>query len=233
MDRIDKVICNQLGYTRKETKRILHKKRVEVNGNIIVDSDYKVDIEKDKITIDNKPLEVKEYVYLILNKPKGYVSATKDNKDKTVLELVPEEYLHRDLFPAGRLDKDTTGLMIITDDGVFAHEILSPKKHIKKSYLVVIDNKITEKMVKDFSKGIELKEGLTKPAELKILESNTGIVTLTEGKYHQIKRMFLKEGSKVIELKRICMGNLCLPEDLTEGEIRELTKEELSQIKLK
>ncbi len=233
MDRIDKVICNQLGYTRKETKRILHKKRVEVNGNIIVDSDYKVDIEKDKITIDNKPLEVKEYVYLILNKPKGYVSATKDNKDKTVLELVPEEYLHRDLFPAGRLDKDTTGLMLITDDGVFAHEILSPKKHIKKSYLVVIDNKITEKMVKDFSKGIELKEGLTKPAELKILESNTGIVTLTEGKYHQIKRMFLKEGSKVIELKRICMGNLCLPEDLTEGEIRELTKEELSQIKLK
>ena len=231
MERIDKIICSQKGFTRKEVKRILHKKRVEVNNQVIVDSDYKVDLEKDKITIDQKEVQIKEYVYYILNKPKGYVSATKDNKDKTVLELVPEEIRHRNLFPAGRLDKDTTGLMLITDDGVFAHEILSPKKHVKKSYLVIIDQEMTQDMVDHFQKGIPLKEGLTKPAELKIIGEKTGIVTLTEGKYHQIKRMFLKENSKVVELKRMKMGNLSLPEDLEEGQCRECTEEELRLIK--
>lgn len=231
MDRIDKIICNQTGYTRKEVKRILHKKRVEVNGQVIVDSDYKVDLGKDRITIDHEELQIKEYVYFILNKPKGYVSATKDNKDITVLELVPEEYRHRDLFPAGRLDKDTTGLMLITDDGKFAHEILSPKKHVKKSYLVTIDQMMTQDMVDHFKKGIFLKEGLTKPAELEIIDEHTGIITLTEGKYHQIKRMFLKEDSVVLELRRIKMGNLSLPKDLEEGNCRECTKEELKLIK--
>ena len=233
MDRIDKVICNQLGYTRKETKRLLHKKRVEVNGNIVVDSDYKVDIEKDDIKIDNQKLEIKEYVYLVLNKPKGYVSATKDNKDKTVLELVPEEYRHRDLFPAGRLDKDTTGLMLITDDGVFAHEILSPKKHVQKTYLVTIDIPLTKDMQDGFLKGVELKDGVCKASSLEILDTYQGKVILTEGRYHQIKRMFGMYQAKVLELKRLGMGNYFLPKDLPEGEIRELTKEELSKIKMK
>ena len=231
MDRIDKIIYRQAGYTRKEVKRILHKKRVEVNNQVIVDSDYKVDIEKDKITIDKEELQIKEYVYLILNKPKGYVSATKDNKDSTVLELVPEEYRHRDLFPAGRLDKDTTGLMLITDDGKFAHEILSPKKHVKKSYLVTIDQKMNDNMIEHFKKGILLKEGITKPAELEIIDEHTGIITLTEGKYHQIKRMFLKENSVVTDLKRIKMGNLSLPKDIEEGFCRECTEQEFKLIK--
>lgn len=231
MDRIDKVICNQLGFTRKEVKRILHKKRVEVNGQIIVDSDYKVDLEKDNIKVDNQKIEIKEYVYLVLNKPKGYVSATKDNKDKTVLELVPEKYLHRDLFPAGRLDKDTTGLMLITDDGVFAHEILSPKKHVPKTYLVEIDIPLTKEMQEGFQRGVVLKDGVCKASSLEIIDTYQAKVTLTEGRYHQIKRMFGAYQAKVLELKRLSMGKFTLPIDLNEGEIRELTKEELSLIK--
>ena len=186
---------------------------------------------KDKILIDEKELIIKKNIYLILNKPKGYVSATKDFKDKTVLDLVPKEYQHRNLFPAGRLDKDTTGLMLITDDGEFSHNILSPKKHIKKIYEVTIDIEMTNEMVEGFKKGIILNDGECKPANLEITGPNTGIVTLIEGRYHQIKRMFGCHNAKVIELNRIAMGNLYLPKDLKLGEIRELKVEELNLLK--
>ena len=147
MERIDKVISNQVGYSRKEVKELVKKKRV------------KVDVSINKIFIDDEELIFKKYVYLMLNKPKGYISATEDRSLPTVLDLIDEEYLHRNLFPAGRLDKDTTGLMIITDDGDFAHNILSPKKHVKKSYEVVIDKKMTNEMVLGFRKGIKLIDG--------------------------------------------------------------------------
>ena len=176
-------------------------------------------------------LIIKKNIYLILNKPKGYVSATTDNKDKTVLDLVPDEYKHRNLFPAGRLDKDTTGLMLITDDGLFAHNILSPKKHIDKKYEVTIDAYITNEMIEGFKKGVILNDGICHPSNLEIIEPNKGIVTLTEGRYHQIKRMFGCFSAKVIELNRISMGNLYLPNDLKLGEVRELTIEELNKIK--
>jgi len=133
MERLDKIIVSQTNYSRKDVKELVKKKRVKVNNIIANKSELKVDSSCDKITIDDREITIKKYIYLILNKPKGYVSATNDKFDKTVLDLVPEKYRHRNLFPAGRLDKDTTGLMIITDDGAFAHNILSPKKHIKKT----------------------------------------------------------------------------------------------------
>lgn len=230
MERVDKVISTQTGYTRKEVKELIRKKKVLINGNIINKSDIKIDTKIDKITVDGLNIEIKEYVYLILNKPKGYISATEDRSMTTVLDLVPREYLHRNLFPVGRLDKDTTGLMIITDDGKFAHNILSPQKHIKKVYKVTIDIPITDDMISGFEKGVMLNDGICKRAILDKIEANTGIVTLTEGRYHQIKRMFGCFGAKVIELQRIGMGNLKLPNNLELGECRELTYEELKQV---
>lgn len=230
MERIDKVISSQTGYTRKEVKELIRKKKVLVNGNVINKSDIKIDPKLDKITVDSLNIEVKEYVYLILNKPKGYISATEDRSIPTVLDLVPREYLHRNLFPVGRLDKDTTGLMIITDDGKFAHNILSPQKHVKKVYSVTIDIPITDEMINGFEKGVMLSDGVCKGATLEKTGVNTGLVALTEGRYHQIKRMFGCFGAKVIELQRIGMGNLKLPNNLEVGQCRELAPEELKQV---
>lgn len=185
------------------------------------------------IVIDDKPIEVNRYVYLIMNKPKGYVSATEDKNDKTVLDLVPLKYKMRNLFPVGRLDKDTTGMMILSDDGEFAHNILSPKKHIIKTYRVKIDIDINEKMKEDFKRGIVLKDHVCCPAEIIVQDKNTALVKITEGKYHQIKRMFGCFGAKVVELDRISMGKLDMPVDLKMGECRELTEVELQLLKLR
>lgn len=230
MERIDKVIVAQTNCSRKDVKELVRQKRVAVNGKIVLKSDEKVDGENDKISIDGIELQIKTHIYLMLYKPKGYISATEDRTMQTVLDLVPEQYLHRKLFPAGRLDKDTTGLMIITDDGEFAHNILAPKKHVRKTYNVTIDIPITEEMVKGFENGIMLNDGECKSAKLMITGENTGTVILTEGRYHQIKRMFGCYGAKVTELDRIGMGNFILPEDLKIGECREFTEEELQRV---
>ena len=230
MERLDKVISNQIGYSRKEVKDLVKQKRITINGNVALKSDVKVDVLVDKIFVDGEEISFKKFVYLMLNKPKGYVSATEDKNMPTVLELVPDEYLHRDLFPAGRLDRDTTGLMLITDDGEFAHNILSPKKHVKKTYNVTIDIPMTEEMVTGFKNGVNLIDGECKEAELTITGEYTGVVVLTEGRYHQIKRMFGCFGAKVVELERIGMGDFCLPEDLELGECREFSNEELKQV---
>lgn len=231
MERLDKIICSQTEYSRKDIKKIVSQKRIKVNGRIIIKSDIKIDENKDIILIDDKEIQIREYVYLILNKPKGYISATEDRTQKTVLDLIDNKYLHRDLFPAGRLDKDTTGLMIITDDGKFAHEILSPRKHVSKTYEVTLDIPVTEEMVKRFKDGIDLNDGKCKTAVMEITGEYSAKVILTEGRYHQIKRMFGCFGAKVIELHRIKMGGLELPNDLREGESRELTFEEIEKIK--
>lgn len=228
MERLDKIIANQTSYSRKDTKKLVSSKRVKVNGEVALKTDIKVDLDKDVITIDGNPINVKEHVYLMLHKPKGYISATRDGKEPTVIELVPEEYSHRELFPAGRLDKDTTGLMIITDDGELAHNILAPKKHVKKTYNVTLDIPVNEKMVKGFAEGVNLNDGVCKTALMEITGEYTARVTLTEGRYHQIKRMFGCFGGKVVELERIKMGNLELPADLKLGECRELTENELN-----
>ena len=231
MERIDKVLSNQLGYSRKEIKELIRKKNITINGEIINKSDLKINPELDIIKVFNNEIKVKKNIYLVLNKPKGYISATEDSTTKTVLDLVPQEYLHRNLFPAGRLDKDTTGLMIITDDGNFAHNILSPKKHVSKTYNVTIDIPVTNEMVKKFKEGIKLNDGECKTSTLEITGKYTAKVILTEGRYHQIKRMFGCFGAKVTELERIKMGNLELPKKLKLGECRELTEEEITKIK--
>ena len=227
MERIDKIIVNQTQYSRKDVKKLVLQKRVKVNDILILKSDIKIDPQIDIITVDGKDINIKKNVYLILNKPAGYISATEDRTQKTVLDLINESYSHRELFPAGRLDKDTTGMMIITDDGQFAHNILAPKKHINKTYEVEIDIPVSEEMKAGFENGINLNDGICKKAILKITGEKTAIVVLTEGRYHQIKRMFGCFGAKVTKLHRIAMGALELPADLKEGESRELTKEEL------
>ena len=227
MERIDKIIGSQTEYSRKDIKKLILCKRVKLNGELVLKSDIKIDPDKDIIELDGKKLNITSNVYLILNKPAGYISATEDRSQKTVLDLIDTKYSHREMFPAGRLDKDTTGMMIITDDGQFAHNILAPKKHISKTYEVEIDLPVTEEMRQGFEKGINLNDGGCKTAELRITGENTAIVVLTEGRYHQIKRMFGCFGAKVIKLHRIAMGELNLPTDLKEGESRELSKEEL------
>jgi len=227
MERIDKIIGMQTEYSRKDIKKLILQKRVKLNGELVLKSDIKINPNIDIISIDGNTINIKEKVYLILNKPAGYISATEDRSQATVLDLIDEKYSHRELFPAGRLDKDTTGLMIITDDGMFAHNILAPKKHIKKVYEVTLDIPVTEEMVKGFANGIKLNDGICKSAIMEITGEYTSKVTLTEGRYHQIKRMFGCFGAKVINLHRITMGNLILPEDLKPGESRELTTLEM------
>ncbi len=198
-----------------------------VDGEVIKSSSVKADPLKSRITVDGVDITIKKNVYLMLNKPKGYVSATEDKEHQTVLELVPEEYQGRGMFPAGRLDRDTTGLMIITDDGVMAHNILAPKKHVQKIYHVELDIPVTQQMADGFKAGVELNDGVCKEAGLAITGEKTATVTLKEGRYHQIKRMFGCYGAKVVELHRLAMGDLYLPDDLEPGTCRELTEEEL------
>lgn len=233
LKRIDRILSEQTNYSRKEIKKFVSKGLVLVNGLVVRKSDEKYDDDNISIKINGKDIRVSKHFYLLLNKPKGYVSTTVSDKDKTVIDLVPDKYKTRTLFPAGRLDKDTTGLMLITDDGVFAHNILSPKKHIKKIYEVVIDKDVSDEMVNGFRDGVKLNDGECKSALLEKIDTNKCLVTLTEGRYHQIKRMFGNYKAKVIELKRICMGELYLPSDLAVGKVREVSDAELLKIQSK
>lgn len=233
LKRIDRILSEQTNYSRKEIKRLVSKGLVLVNGSFVRKSDEKYAEDNISIKINGEEVRVNKHFYLLLNKPKGYVSTTVSDKDKTVIDLVPDKYKTRTLFPAGRLDKDTTGLMLITDDGVFAHNILSPKKHIKKVYEVVIDKDVSDEMVYGFRDGVKLNDGECKSALLEKIDTNKCLVTLTEGRYHQIKRMFGCYKAKVLELKRICMGELYLPSDLGVGEVREVSDEELLKIQSK
>lgn len=233
MERIDKIIASQGKYSRKEVKALIAKGRIAVDGRVVSSSSEKADPLTTQISIDGKSLAFKRNLYLMLHKPKGYVSATEDRDHPTVLELVPQEYRGRNLFPAGRLDRDTTGLMIITDDGVLAHNILAPKKHVPKLYHVELDIPVTEEMRLGFSEGVMLNDGVSKAADLIKTGKKTAEVTLWEGRYHQIKRMFGCFGAEVVELKRLGMGRLSLPEDLAEGECREMSEEELALLQEK
>ena len=233
LKRIDRILSEQTNYSRKEIKKLVSKGVISVNGCVVRKSDEKYDEDNISIKINGEDISVNKHFYLLLNKPKGYVSTTVSDSDKTVIDLVPDKYKTKTLFPAGRLDKDTTGLMLITDDGVFAHNILSPKKHIKKVYEVVIDKEISDEMVNGFKEGVKLNDGECKSALLEKIDINKCLVTLTEGRYHQIKRMFGCYKAKVLELKRICMGELYLPSDLAVGKVREVRDEELLKIQSK
>lgn len=215
--------------SRKDVKTAVSHGKVTVNGAVVKLSDHKVS-ESDEIFLGGNKISKNKHIYIVLNKPQGYVSATEDESQHTVLELVPPELFRKGLFPAGRLDKDTTGLMIITDDGDFAHRILSPKKHVRKSYAVTLDIPVTAEMKEAFEKGVALSDGVCKPAGLAFGGKYDCAVTLFEGRYHQIKRMFGCFGAKVTALKRISIGGFSLPENLPEGQCRELDESELDLI---
>lgn len=229
--RLDKAIAMQGSLSRSEVKTLIRKGAVTVNGQVVKNADFGVDFDSDSVAVQGKELSLRTHIYLMLNKPKGVVSASEDKHLPTVVDLVPKELWRKGLFPAGRLDKDTTGFVLITDDGEFAHDILSPKKHISKTYHALVNGEITEEMIDGFEKGVTIGEDFTLPASLKRISSDEqgswGEVILKEGMYHQIKRMFGAYGLKVLELKRVQMGKLPLDPSLEEGKCRELTAEEL------
>ncbi len=231
MERLDKVISNYTEYSRSDVKKLLRNKKVKVNGEVIRDYDYKVDKETDEILVDDIKLEIIDNIYIALNKPEGYISATEDRDCKTVLDLIKENVIRSKIFPVGRLDKDTTGLIILTSDGKISHDIVSPKKHVDKVYEATLDVPVTDKMIKDFEKGVMLGDEKCLPAKLEILSSNVGRVTLREGKYHQVKRMFEAFGAKVVKLNRIKIGNYALPEDLKLGEYKFLNEDDILKLK--
>ena len=232
--RIDKILSN-LGYgSRSELKKICKNGLVKVNGKVINNPGVQVDVENDEIIFDGEKVTYKEFIYLMLNKPDGYISATFDKRDPIVLDLIDKEDLVFEPFPVGRLDKDTEGLLVLTNDGQLAHRVLSPKKHVPKTYYAKIEGVVTEDDIKAFAKGVTLDDGYeTMPAELVILKSDEISeieLTIHEGKFHQVKRMFESVDKKVIYLKRLSMGKLQLDKNLALGEYRELTDEEIKMI---
>lgn len=233
-ERLDKLIASQGLLSRNDVKGMVKRGEVSVNGAVVKDSSLKVSYEDD-IRIKGEALSQTEYTYIMLNKPKGVVSASEDKRDKTVVDILPDELKRKNLFPAGRLDKDTTGFSLITDDGDFAHRILSPSRHVDKTYVATVSEKINFKNAeKAFFDGIVLEDGtVLLSARLELLEDNEKQifkVIIKEGKYHQIKRMFASLGTSVVELKRIAIGGLELDPVLQEGEARLITGKELNLI---
>lgn len=227
--RIDKYLADMGIGTRSEVKQYIRKKQVQINGSIVTKSEQKVNPETDIIIFQGQKVGYVEMEYYMLYKPQNCVSATTDTTHKTVLDYIHTKK-RKDLFPVGRLDIDTEGLLLITNDGKLAHELLSPKKHVDKTYYAKIEGKVTKEDVAYFQHGLDIGEKeLTKPAVLHVITSDDISeieVTITEGKYHQVKRMFEAVGKKVIYLKRLSMGALQLDETLQPGEYRELTQEE-------
>lgn len=227
--RLDKYLADMSIGTRSEMKGAIRKGKIAVNGEIIRIPDKKIIIGTDEVSLDGNRIEYIEYEYYMLNKPAGVISATEDKREKTVLDFIHST--RKDLFPVGRLDKDTEGLLLITNDGALAHQLLSPKKHIKKVYYVIVDGEVTKEDQFSCEEGIILEDGYqTLPADLRILESqDTSKVELTiyEGKFHQVKRMFEALNKKVLYLKRLSMGTLQLDDNLKKGEYRPLTENEI------
>jgi len=233
--RLDKLLSN-LGFgSRKEVKQLLKSGSVKVNDTVVKDAKMHVDPVNEIVTLNGERIEYREFVYLMMNKPPGVLSATEDTRDETVIDLLQIEDQVYNPFPVGRLDKDTEGLLLITNDGQLSHRLLSPKKHVPKTYFAVIEGEVTERDIDAFKKGVTLEDGyLTKPGELKILKSGITSdieLTITEGKFHQVKRMFEAVGKRVVYLKRLSMGSLLLDETLELGEYRELTDEEVQMLK--
>ncbi|WP_211747656.1 pseudouridine synthase [Paenibacillus sp. Marseille-Q4541] len=234
--RVDKILSH-MGYgTRSEIKKAVKNGYVSVNGKVIKDSGMQVDPYHDLIDIDGETVKYREFIYLMLHKPQGVISATEDTREETVIDLLDEEYALFEPFPVGRLDKDTEGLLLLTNDGQLSHNLLSPKKHVPKTYEAIVAGEMGAKEIDAFKQGVTLDDGYTtKPAVLEITsvesseEGKTShvLVTIHEGKFHQIKRMFETVDSKVLYLKRISMGALQLDPLLPIGSYRELTEEEL------
>ena len=232
--RLDKYLSSQLGISRTDAKKLLRSSRVTVQGADSPKPEMQIDPASVQVLLDGQALEYKQYMYIMQNKPAGVVSASDDARDPTVIDILPSALSRAGLFPAGRLDKDTTGFVLITDDGAFAHDILSPAHHVEKTYLVTLERDATEEECEKIRSGMRLGEEQLKPAKLRRVsgaeEAPVYEIVLTQGRYHQIKRMFGAFGNHVTALHRTQIGGLALPADLAPGESRELTAEELKKL---
>lgn len=227
--RLDKFLSDATDMSRKDIKQLIKNKTVKVNGEVAKRPEMQVS-ETDEIELNGERITYREFVYFILNKPQGVVSATEDRTYETVVDLVPEEFRHFGVFPVGRLDIDTEGLLILTNDGAFAHEIASPKKNVYKRYFAKLDKPLCEDDIEAFASSMTFKEFTAKPSRLEICDNpNEAFVEISEGKYHQVKRMFERVGKKVLYLKRVGIGGLGLVDELKPGDIREVTKDELME----
>lgn len=235
MERLDKLLASTGRWSRSEVKRMVREGRVLADGRIAASAEEKFDPDAVALSVNGEAVCLRRYVYVMLHKPAGVLSATEDGRGTTVLELLPEPYRKRGLFPVGRLDKDTEGLLLLTDDGQLAHALLSPKKHVDKRYYVRVDGALDETDRAAFEAGMTLGDGFRcLSAGLEIVSSGSeseALVTLREGKFHQIKRMFAARGKPVLYLKRLAMGSLRLDENLAPGAWRELTPEEERMLK--
>lgn len=233
--RLDKVLSHMGLGTRKEIRTLVRQKSVTVNGAVISDSGYKVLPEQDDIQVLGERIVFREFIYVMMNKPQGVISATEDAVERTVLDLLDDSLTHFKPFPAGRLDKDTEGLLLLTNDGQLAHSLLSPRRKIAKTYYVEVDGVLGEQDITDFERGVTLDDGyMTLPAKLDIITSGQQSqchLTIVEGKFHQVKRMFKQVGKQVTYLQRVQMGSLVLDPELRLGQYRELTTEEIHQLK--
>ena len=237
LERIDKIVSN-MGYgSRKEVKQFIKDGLVEVNGKVISSNKVKVDPFEDEIIFNGGEVDYKEYIYLMMNKPQGFISATHDKMCRTVIDILEPQHQIFDAFPVGRLDKDTEGLLLITNDGKLAHGLLSPNRKVNKVYYAEVDGAVIEEHIEKFKDGVTFLDDnyKTMPAKLEIVEAGENmsktLVTIQEGKYHQVKRMFEAIGLEVVFLKRLSMGTLELDEELEIGEYRELTEEELDSLR--
>lgn len=229
--RLDKFVSDSTGLSRQQARKAIFTGTVMVNGAVIKDIGAKVDGTED-ITHNGNSLVREEFVYIMMNKPRGVLSASKDKRDVTAVDLVKEDFPRRQLFVAGRLDKTSTGLLLITDDGKFSHDILGPKNHVPKKYLVRVDSPVTDEVINAFKEGVVLADGQKmKSADISVSGDRMECdITLYQGVYHQIKRMLGVYDIGVVSLHRYAVGTLTLPEELGRGEYKKLTKEELSEI---
>lgn len=230
--RLDKFLSVTGKATRSEAKSAVRKCRVQINGTTVRSSDVKLDPERDTVTLDGVLIEYRKFTYIMLNKPEGYVSATDDKKLPTVLELLPDELSHLELFPCGRLDRDTVGLMLITDDGELAHFLLSPVSHVSKAYRFECESVLSDSDVTSLCEGVDIgDEKITKPSSLTLdTGKKSGVIVLSEGRYHQIKRMFGAVDNKITYLERISFGPLSLDTSLKRGEYRFLDENEIAEL---
>lgn len=235
--RLDKFLANSGIGTRKEVKELLKKRLIKVNDEIVKDGKVHVNENEDTVKYKDEIISYKKFVYIMLNKPNGVISATEDKVHKTVIDLLGDEYRTFEVFPVGRLDIDTEGLLLLTNDGLLSHNLLSPNKHVDKKYYVELEKLLTEMDIAKLEKGVELKDFTTKDAKVEIIENGEEsdkirvYITISEGKFHQVKRMFKAVGNEVKYLKRVKMGTLSLDENLKLGEYRELTEDELTKLK--
>lgn len=235
--RLDKFLANSGIGTRKEVKELLKKRLIKVNDEIVKDGKIHVNENEDTVKYKDEIISYKKFVYIMLNKPNGVISATEDKVHKTVIDLLGDEYRTFEIFPVGRLDIDTEGLLLLTNDGVLSHNLLSPNKHVDKKYYVELEKLLTKMDIDKLEKGVELKDFTTKDAKVEIIENGEEsdkirvYITISEGKFHQVKRMFKAVGNEVKYLKRVKMGTLSLDENLKLGEYRELTEDELTKLK--